>query len=245
MMHVSKEIFLDSPVVNAIFFLSLALICSLVARFVPRFPAVRVIVLLLGFLSFYDWLTLTNRLYHRACLLLALGAAVAFARWCGSGKGAFLQFGAGTAPWMVGLGTSVRRNPGGQRLHERSAVAELPPAASGAPNVLVIVVDTLRADHVSSYGYARPTTPNLDRIAQQGTCFENAVSTTFVESPFTCFAADRTLPVRARGRKCAAGAWFGMGNKGLGGFPPWERRWNRRDIVRARSQPIAPTLPRV
>src|SRR5712692_1109983 len=55
MMHVSKEIFWISPVVDAIFFLSLALICSLVARFVPRFPAVRVIVLLLGFLSFYDW----------------------------------------------------------------------------------------------------------------------------------------------------------------------------------------------
>ena len=67
---------------------------------------------------------------------------------------------------------------GGKRLQERNAVAHLPAAAAGAPNVLVIVMDTLRADHVSAYGYARPTSPNFDRMAQQGVLFENAVSTT-------------------------------------------------------------------
>jgi len=220
MMHVSKEIFWISPVVNAIFFLSLALICSLVARFVPRFPAVRVIVLLLGFLSFYDWLTLTNRLYHRACLLLALGAAVAFARWCGKREGAFLQFGAGTAPWMVGAWVLVFAGiQGGQQLHERSAVAELPPAASGAPNVLVIVVDTLRADHVSSYGYARPTTPNLDRIAQQGTLFENAVSTTSWSLPSHVSLLTGRYQFEHGVGNVQPAPWLGWGSKGLGGFP--------------------------
>src|SRR5713101_3821552 len=56
MMHVSKEIFWISPVVDAILFFSLALICSVVARFVTRLPMVRVIVFLLTFLSVYDWL---------------------------------------------------------------------------------------------------------------------------------------------------------------------------------------------
>src|SRR5258708_34076186 len=101
MMHVSKEIFWISPIVDAIFFFSLALICSLVARFAARLPMIRVIVFLLTFLSIYDWLTLTNRLYHRACLLLALGTAVAFARWCGEREGAFLQFCKRTTPLMV------------------------------------------------------------------------------------------------------------------------------------------------
>lgn len=46
------------------------------------------------------------------------------------------------------------------------------------PNVIFIVVDTLRADHVSSYGYTRPTTPQLDSwLAQEGTQFTNASST--------------------------------------------------------------------
>jgi len=41
-------------------------------------------------------------------------------------------------------------------------------------NVLLISVDTLRADHLGSYGYRRPTSPALDRLADQGTLFLQA-----------------------------------------------------------------------
>jgi len=40
-----------------------------------------------------------------------------------------------------------------------------------------VVMDTVRADHVSALGYPRATTPNLDRMASQGVLFENALST--------------------------------------------------------------------
>ena len=43
-------------------------------------------------------------------------------------------------------------------------------------NVVLISIDTLRADHLSSYGYPRPTSPSLDRLASQGVLFENAFS---------------------------------------------------------------------
>jgi len=43
------------------------------------------------------------------------------------------------------------------------------------PNVLLVVLDTLRADHVSCYGGARPT-PNLDALAAEGTRYANASS---------------------------------------------------------------------
>jgi len=45
------------------------------------------------------------------------------------------------------------------------------------PNIILVVMDTVRADHLSSYGYGRRTTPNLDEIAARGTLFENAFST--------------------------------------------------------------------
>ncbi|HUU28272.1 MAG TPA: sulfatase-like hydrolase/transferase [archaeon] len=45
------------------------------------------------------------------------------------------------------------------------------------PNILLIVLDAARADHFSSYGYFRPTTPNLDRVASEGVLFTRAVST--------------------------------------------------------------------
>ncbi len=50
---------------------------------------------------------------------------------------------------------------------------------SSAPkplHVVLIVVDTLRADHLSTYGYRRPTSPELDKLAKEGVVFENAVS---------------------------------------------------------------------
>jgi arylsulfatase A-like enzyme len=58
---------------------------------------------------------------------------------------------------------------------------EAPPAATvsgrapaGAPNVLLIVVDTLRADHLSSYGYDAIKTPHFDALAADGTRYAKA-----------------------------------------------------------------------
>ncbi len=44
------------------------------------------------------------------------------------------------------------------------------------PNILLLVLDTTRADHLSCYGYPKPTTPNIDRIAEEGVVFERAYS---------------------------------------------------------------------
>lgn len=50
------------------------------------------------------------------------------------------------------------------------------PGAS-RPNVLLITVDTLRADRLGCYGHARPTSPHVDRLAAQGALFERAFTT--------------------------------------------------------------------
>jgi arylsulfatase A-like enzyme len=50
------------------------------------------------------------------------------------------------------------------------------------PNIVLVVIDTLRRDRVGCYGAGRDTTPNLDRLAAEGTRFENAYST----APWTC-----------------------------------------------------------
>jgi len=43
-------------------------------------------------------------------------------------------------------------------------------------NLLILGVDSLRADHMSCYGYHRNTTPHIDKIAEEGVLFENAFS---------------------------------------------------------------------
>ena len=49
--------------------------------------------------------------------------------------------------------------------------------STGKPNVLLIILDAVRADHISCYGYERLTTPNLDRFSREGVIFKNAYST--------------------------------------------------------------------
>lgn len=51
----------------------------------------------------------------------------------------------------------------------------------GPPNLVLVVFDALRADHLGAYGYPRPTSPTLDRLADHGARFEIAVS----PSPWT------------------------------------------------------------
>lgn len=43
-------------------------------------------------------------------------------------------------------------------------------------NVLIIVMDALRADHLGAYGYSRPTSPFIDKLAREGILFERAHS---------------------------------------------------------------------
>jgi glucan phosphoethanolaminetransferase (alkaline phosphatase superfamily) len=41
--------------------------------------------------------------------------------------------------------------------------------AADRPNVILVVIDTLRADHLGVYGYSRPTSPRLDGLAAKHT----------------------------------------------------------------------------
>ena len=61
-------------------------------------------------------------------------------------------------------------------LAERRAYSALPQPRRGAPNVVLMVLDTVRADHTSLHGYERPTTPNLARWAARGVRFDQARS---------------------------------------------------------------------
>ncbi|HXQ24054.1 MAG TPA: sulfatase [Candidatus Acidoferrales bacterium] len=53
-----------------------------------------------------------------------------------------------------------------------------PAADRTRPNVLLVSIDSLRSDHLHSYGYARPTSPTIDRLASEGVLFRTVVSPT-------------------------------------------------------------------
>ena len=49
--------------------------------------------------------------------------------------------------------------------------------------MLLVTVDTFRPDHLSGYGYARPTSPYLDSLAADGALFEQAISSSSWTTP--------------------------------------------------------------
>ena len=70
------------------------------------------------------------------------------------------------------------------RRQELRRASDAIPRASARPemaNVLMVVIDTLRADHVGAYGYEYPTTPNIDLLADRAVVFETVVS----QAPWT------------------------------------------------------------
>ncbi|MCJ7501960.1 MAG: sulfatase-like hydrolase/transferase, partial [Acidobacteriia bacterium] len=48
------------------------------------------------------------------------------------------------------------------------------PAADSKPNVIIITIDTLRADHLGCYGYRQIQTPNIDALARSAVRFTHA-----------------------------------------------------------------------
>ena len=80
-------------------------------------------------------------------------------------------------PPSVGLFRCRRLGAAGNGPRGRLVGLETTRAQRG-PNILLISIDSLRRDHVGSYGYHRPTTPHLDKLAREGVRFDAAVSPT-------------------------------------------------------------------
>lgn len=61
----------------------------------------------------------------------------------------------------------------------------MPPTrrAKRRPNIVLLGIDSLRADHMSSYGYNRLTTPHLDQVAREGTLFERNYAPSIPTTP--------------------------------------------------------------
>jgi arylsulfatase A-like enzyme len=117
-------------------------------------------------------------LYGIACVCLAAGFGLRIGGWLERRGESFLRLVRMSLPAMLVLmaawtGLSYVR----VETSEQRILARRPPAKAGAPNVLLIVLDTVRAACLSLHGHERRTTPNLDRLAARGMIFSQARST--------------------------------------------------------------------
>jgi arylsulfatase A-like enzyme len=106
----------------------------------------------------------------------ALGAAVAalggaILVWAPRVRGSALLL-AGAAIYLLSQGAA----------HFQRLAPSAKPAAN-APSVLLVTIDTLRADRLGAYGYAAARTPNLDALAAEGARFERAYAHSIFTGP--------------------------------------------------------------
>ncbi len=177
-LFLGPDVVWTAPLVNGLIFAVIGLGLFVAARVAPRLvtmaSAAGLFVGLAAFGAFYIFPQ-----FHRvAALVLAAGIGVQAGRWAerqGAERLGLVsrRLLAGLLAAVLVLAGMVR---GGQALAERRALAALP-AAAARTNVLLIVLDTVRAFNLGLYGYGRNTSPVLDGLAAGGTTFDRAFST--------------------------------------------------------------------
>ncbi len=164
---------------NLIFFLAVGL---LLAPLVSRWPGILTpgrLIGLLGTLAAMAALrVLDGYLGVISVDILALGVGVQVATRLGPASDRFARFLRPAVPALLAavvlaaVTIELRSS-----VLERRALARLPSAPPQAPNVLLLVLDTVRAFNLSAYGYRLPTTPALEVLAGRGARFARAYST--------------------------------------------------------------------
>lgn len=165
------------PAADLAIFLVVGLALGGLAWFWPR-TATRLGIFVFGFLCALSMLLTIPGLYATAAVTMAGGLGALLARLF-EARPARAQVVLGFATPVLGVlafslaGWDVSQGKLGDRPTAPAAV----PASADSPNVLLLVLDTVRAESLSLYGYERDTTPNLARLASRGIRFDQARST--------------------------------------------------------------------
>lgn len=164
-----------SPLANLCVFVIAGLVYRLLTWCWPPLAAARTVNSGFSFLSLLSWGLLFPGLKLYAVLLLAAGGAWWLSGWLSAHAAGWARVQTLSTRAMLlatlTLGTAVFTWQSQPLTHATTS------ASTKAPNVLLLVLDTVRANNLSVYGYARPTTPHLEQFARTGVKFERAFST--------------------------------------------------------------------
>lgn len=175
---VDENILWASPLMNGLLFLGVGILMLLPARLFARLPWTSIAVWLFATLSAYSLLSVSGRMRERGAVILAIGLGTVVMRWVSRpNAGRPAVFRKTLIPLLAAAVLAGFIGYAWAGLRERVLLSQLPSAPAGAPNVLLIVLDTLRSDRMGAYGYSRPTSPFLDRFARESVQFDAAFST--------------------------------------------------------------------
>jgi arylsulfatase A-like enzyme len=175
---VSPDVVWVAPLVGVAMMLVFAALLPWISRLAPGARPVRVFVFLAVCSVTIAALLSYEALHPAAACLLAGGLAMQLSAIAANQEIRLLSLARMALPVFVIAGVAlaiVVRSAWSFDATGGEATRSSPRA--GAPNVLLIVLDTVRAASLSVSGYARPTSRNLETLAQRGAYFERAVAT--------------------------------------------------------------------
>ena len=163
----------------------IGLTTAVVARARPTVRWDIVLVFVLVWLAAFLFANLQGELVaNYAAAALGCGIAIQVARWYRTRRNRWFPVMVRTLPHASGLIIVLALVVwGGSRFLETAAVRQIEASGAAHPNVLFLLIDSQRADHLSSYGYGRRTTPRLDQLAREGVLFEHAQSPSSLTLP--------------------------------------------------------------
>jgi arylsulfatase A-like enzyme len=177
-LRVSRDVLWMAPLGQLLLFIPLAAVVTFVALARRKPPAWPHTVGAFSFIAMFGVLSIPQGLHPLAAALLAAGVAIQSARLVAAHPTRFDRLVRRMLPVQVlGLTLAAGGSVLARTMVESRAVADLPPASRSAPNVLLLIWDTVRAGSLSLHGHTRTTTPNLDRIARGGVVFDRAIAT--------------------------------------------------------------------
>ena len=166
-----------SPMAYFAYYALLAIPLMLLAKLLPALARPAVQGTVLGTATCLGVLLNITKLHPAAVFVLAIGSGVQFGRLLERDPARGMRLVRRTAAVLAGALFAVGiPEIVVYRLAQRSKVEALAAAPPDSPNVILLVLDAVRAANLSVYGYARPTTPTLERFAAEGALFETAIS---------------------------------------------------------------------
>jgi arylsulfatase A-like enzyme len=168
-----------APLANALVLALVALVVLVLALLIPRLRGPGAVLAVLGTVGAFGPLLMAEQIHKAAALVLAAGIGIGLARAVGDGvrAGRYVRRAA-----LVGLTLAAVTGGSMVALRNRPAAAPpLRPSAQDTPNILLLVLDTVRAWDIGWMGYWRPTTPKLGAWVERGMVFDRMLST----SPWT------------------------------------------------------------
>ncbi len=177
LIFLSDDFWWMAPLGEALLFLPLGLLLDLGTRRLSEERRWRLSLVAVLTLAGFAILQMYPPLHWLAALVIALGVAVQLSRWLGGAPTWFLRVIpiSGVLVMLLGLAAALLPRYRARESAERAAAAQ-PAARSGAPNVLVILLDTVRAMSLSLYGYERETSPRMAHWAAEGVTFERTIA---------------------------------------------------------------------